>query len=116
MPRIFNFLETYFEKIINIKNIGRLKANNLNPNIFNKIKIPPKANINSATIEKKGMSKFTTAKLDEFMIFSLNIFNSLLLFIFCLNLNLIKFLTKFFSSINFYKKLLHMHIFSNKKQ
>ena len=56
---------------------------------------------NSATIEKKGMSKFTTAKLDEFIIFSLNIFNSLLLFIFCLNLNLIKFLTKFFSSINF---------------
>ena len=50
-----------------------------NPNIFNKMNIPPIANIDSATIEKKGISKFIAAKLDELIIFSLNNFNSLLL-------------------------------------
>ena len=70
------FIKTYFEKIIRIIITGRLSSKRFNPNIFRRIKIPPQANINSATIEKIGISKLTAARLDELISFSLNTLKS----------------------------------------
>ena len=82
--------------------------------MLSKINIPPKAKINSATIEKKGMSKFITAKLDELIIFSLNCFTSLLLESRS-TLRCIKFLTKATSSCNFLEKTSRYAYFLNEK-
>ena len=72
LPKLFNFLDTNFEKIISTKNTGKLNKNNFKPNIFSKIIIPPNANRTSEMIETIGISKFTAARLDEFTCFSLN--------------------------------------------
>ena len=57
VPKLLNFRETNLEKIIRITKTGRLSNKRLNPNILKRIKIPPIENINSATIEKIGISK-----------------------------------------------------------
>ena len=73
VPKLLNFRETNLEKIIRITKTGRLSNKRFNPNILKRIKIPPIENINSATIEKIGISKLIAARFDELISFSLNI-------------------------------------------